>query len=265
MRMLTILLLLAIEQENQVPMNRGDNTRTVVEEAKSMQESANPVWWVSSGAYYFRTRGYAHTFEGSLEETNRWRVLYERNNPRDTDQGYHPQNIFRLVNRGRYENFVQEMYFQITALHLSESENRNESNGVLLFNRYQDSDNLYYTGLRVDGHPVIKKKVAGIYHTLAYPGQLYPGKYDRGEAPNLLPIGKWIGIRSALQSNADSSVTILLYVDTEADGNWQLAAEALDKGEAFGPAFGAGFAGIRTDFMDVRFRGYKATESPALE
>ena len=42
---------------------------------------------------------------------------------------------------------------------------------MLLFNRYQDGQTLYYGGVRVDGAAVIKKKLAGVYTTLAYGGR----------------------------------------------------------------------------------------------
>jgi hypothetical protein len=96
---------------------------------------------------------------------------------------------------------------------LSDSEYRNESNGVLLFNRYKDGDNLYYSGIRVDGQAVIKKKIKGKYFTLVEK-ELFgkDGDYDRKSNPNLIPQGKWIGIKSVLK-NEGEAVDIKLYVD----------------------------------------------------
>jgi hypothetical protein len=136
---------------------------------------------------------------------------------------------------------------------------------VLLFNRYQDGDNLYYTGIRVDGHPVVKKKIGGVYYTLSYPAQTYPGQYDRTQNPTLLPTNKWVGIRSVVRSQEDGSTLISFYLDLEANGTWLLAAEARDDGRVAGAPFGAGMAGIRTDFMDVRFKGYKLEALAVLE
>ena len=111
--------------------------------------------------------GIGKTIQGDFPEGSKWQKKYEKSNPKDTDNGTHPQNIFRLVTKAKWQNFDQEAYFRINRLNLSSSDNRNESNGILLFNRYEDGDNLYYTGLRVDGTAVIKKKYAGKYYTLS--------------------------------------------------------------------------------------------------
>lgn len=232
----------------------------VVEES-SLSEEKDPVWWVNSGAYFcqlYDVVGY--TILGPLPEENSWRKLYAKNNPRDTDDGYYPQNIFRLVTRKKYENFSQGMYFFIVRTNMSESENRNESNGVLFFNRYKDGDNLYYAGIRVDGRVVIKKKVKGTYYMLSYPKAAYPGVYDRTSNPNLLPEKKWIGMRSIIKTVGET-VLIQFYVDLEVSGTWTLAAEIIDDGTIGGPPiFEEGYAGIRTDFMDMIFVGYTTAD-----
>jgi len=102
--------------------------------------------------------------------------------------GYYPQNIFRLLTRTKWQNIEQEVYFKILKVNTSQNSNRNESNGVLLFSHYQDADNLYYGGIRVDGYAVIKKKVEGDYHTLAYePVYTADAAYHRDTNSNLIP------------------------------------------------------------------------------
>lgn len=240
-----------------------------VEESFPMEASMDENWWVNSGAYFTKYEGVGSTVLGELPEDNRWRLLYARNNPRDTDDGYHPQNIFRLVTRTKWLNVEQRMYFNIDKINMSESENRNASNGVLFFGRYIDGNNLYYAGLRVDGHAVIKKKSGGTYHTLAYV-PVYEGVYDNQNSPNLLPEKKWIGMRARFE-NHKGAVRILLYIDREStklseknrekkrEKEWELVALAVDDGTLGGPPiFEQGFGGIRTDFMDVKFRAYRA-------
>ena len=123
---------------------------------------------------------------------------------------------------------------------------------------------MYYTGIRADGYATIKKKIKGVYYTLVYQ-RFIPedrGTYDRSNNPNLLPKNVWLGLKSEIQTNPDSTVTIRLYLDSDRTGDWVLVAEALDDGKTYGgaPFLEAGRAGIRTDFMDVEFDDYKIKE-----
>jgi len=158
------------------------------------------------------------------------------------------------VTRNTWQNAQEEAYFKITADNLSASPNRNASNGILFFNRYQDGNNLYYTGIRVDGAAVIKKKQNGAYTTLIY-NKIFSGTYDHAKNPNLLPKNTWIGLRSETVNNVNGSVTIRLYLDEGWTGVWQLVAEAVDKGSS--PILKTGYGGIRTDFMDVLFENFR--------
>ena len=236
----------------------SDNT---IEETGSMSESSSRDWWLNSGGYFMTQDGVGMTVHGSLPMLDKWRLLYSFSNPLDTDGGYYPQNIFRLVTQSKWKNFNQQVYFKIQKDNLSESPQRNASNGVLMFNRYLDGNNLYYTGVRVDGGVVIKKKINGEYFTLGY-RKYWDGSYDRGINPNLLPKEKWIGVKSELISALDDSVTIRLYLDVGRTSNWELVLQVTDKGNSFGiaPIQGEGFGGIRSDFMDVQFDDYKISE-----
>jgi hypothetical protein len=152
-----------------------------------MSKSDSPYWWVSSGGYVELDGGLAH-HQGELPEGSEWQERFANSNPDATDGGFHPQNLFRMVTRSRWLNFRQQCYFHINRLILSDSASRNQSNGLLLFNRYQDQDNLYYTGLRVDGKATIKKKYQGVYYTLAE-AAILDGKYNRATHPNLCRLG----------------------------------------------------------------------------
>ncbi|MBI5531043.1 MAG: hypothetical protein HY918_06130 [Candidatus Doudnabacteria bacterium] len=225
-----------------------------VSEAGSDITSSSPYWWVNSGGYMYVSAGRGTTVQGKLADIDPFRLLYSLNNPLDTDLGFHPQNIFRLVTRKNdWRNISQEAYFKITADNLSASPNRNESNGLLLFNRYVDSQNLYYAGVRRDGAAVIKKKQNGIYTTLAYAKGIFPGSYNHETSPNLLPLNTWVGLKTEVVTQSDGSVKIKLYMDKNWNLRWQLIAEATD---ANNPITSGGSGGIRTDFMDVIFDNY---------
>ncbi len=238
------------------------NKNINIQETGSINENGDTNWWVNSGAWMQEVGGYGQTLQGNLPLLDPWRLDYGLSNPEDTENGYQPQNIFRLVQRGMWKNFTQEAYFKILKMNFSDSSNRNASNGVLLFNRYVDGDNLYYTGVRVDGAAVIKKKINGTYYTMAYK-QVFPGPtYNRDSVPNILPLNTWIGVRSVLQTNSNGTVTIELWLDNGRTGNWTLALSAIDDNTSYGKNViaSAGHAGIRTDFMDAQFDDYSIIE-----
>lgn len=227
-------------------------------ETGSSKESPSPYWWLNSGGYLHIVDGVGMTATGSLPVSDRWRKAYAKNNSLDTDDGAHPQNIFRLVTKGQWKDFRQESYFQVITDNLSSSPNRNESNGLLFFLHYVDHDNLYYAGLRVDGTAVIKKKQNGVYTTLVQAPVFTTRTYDHATEPNLIPKHAWIGIRAEIVNTAAGAVNIKLYLDVTGIGDWQLAAETTDAPSSENqPIVSPGFAGIRTDFMDVEFKNFR--------
>ena len=216
-----------------------------------MEDSASPDLWLNSGGRFLFAGGFGHPIEGDLPSDDRWRHTYGRSNPTDTDGGMRPQNIFRLITRGTFDDFHQQLTFTILAIDKSASPNRNESNGVLLLEHYLDGDNLYYAGVRVDGAAVVKRKLHGTYRTLGLV-PIDPGSYNRDSNPNLIPENRRITIATETHSNADQTVDIELSVDGAP------VLQVHDSGVG-GPAIaGPGFAGIRTDFMDVEFESYLA-------
>ncbi len=226
-------------------------------ESSEMNLSSSPYFWLNSGGQLNILDGVGSTMKGEASRLNRWRTLYSRSNPSDTDQGIHPQNLFRLITRSKWQDFSEEVYFKIQSDQLSKSSNRNESNGVLLLLRYRDSDNLYYAGLRVDGTAVIKKKINGEYIILTNPKYVLDATYDRDNNPNLLPHNKWIGIRANITNISSDSIKIQLFVDESKTGDWKLIAEAIDSsGNGEEIINGSYYAGIRSDFMDVEFDDY---------
>lgn len=229
----------------------------VLEETSPMEASLDPKLWLNSGGYFTVKNRVGATVQGMLPENDRWRLAHSISNPRDTEDGFRPQNIFRLVTRPRFADLTQELLFYIAAYNVVDSEERKESNGVLLMSRYKDGDHLYYAGIRVDGRPIIKKKVGKTYYNLAYPDAVYPGIYDRLNNTNLIPLKKWTGLRSSVATLENGYVLLRLWLDREALGEWELVAEALDDGSIAIAPYDEGHAGIRADFMDAKFRSYR--------
>lgn len=237
--------------------------RRIIEEAGSIDESADACWWLSSGAQFEMRDGLGRTVQGELPRDADWRRRYAESNPVDTDDGAHPQNLLRLVARNRWGDFRQEVRFKIQHVNLSKSAERGEWSGVLLFLRYQDSDNLYYAGLRMDGTAVIKKKLAGQYTTLAQqPVYAQPTAWDRERHPSLLPMRHWIGLAAAIRTDADGAVHITVSVrDGERHEGWRRVVEAVDEGRDGAVLRNPGHAGLRGDFMDLEFSDYAISGS----
>lgn len=225
-------------------------------ETSDLNNSSSPYWWVSSGAYMDIKNGTGRTVQGDLAIGSKWQVLFNQANPVETDKGLHPQNIFRVVMRTNWKDVQQQVYYKMNKYILSTSPNRNAANGFFQQTRYVTQDNLYYSGLRVDGYAVIKKKYLGKYYTMAYV-KILPGTYNPLLNPNLLPTGTWVGMRTVTKNLDDKRVQIQIYTDFGKTGSWKLAASAIDDGTSFGgPSLGTGHVGIRTDFMDVEFDDY---------
>jgi len=235
----------------------GLSQNMTLQESGSASGSSNTDWWLNSGAYFNVANGIGKTIFGSLGTDNVWRKTYASSNPIDTDNGYRPQNIFRLVTKKTWQNISQQAYFNINTYNLSSSPNRNQSNGILFFNRYVDGNNLYYTGIRVDGTAVIKKKINGTYYTMSQ-NTVFAGTYNAQSNPNLLPLHTDIGLKSVVKDNTDGTVSIKVYVDKNNSGTWTLATQATDDGRSYGgnAIKASAPAGVRTDFMDMQFRNY---------
>lgn len=232
----------------------------IIVEKISPKNSDQKCWWLDSGGTFMVENGVGKTIQNNLSDNHYWRIEYNKTNPIDTNNGYRPQNIFRLINQGRWKNIDQSIFFKINLYDLSQSPNRNPSNGVLLMSHYIDSNNLYYAGIRVDGSVVIKKKYAGIYTTLAIEPFTTSTKYDRYSNPILIPLNKWIGERFVSTNYKDGSVNLKLYIKMNEEENWQLILETNDSSELSGtkPFDTTGNIGIRSDFMDIEFKNFSA-------
>jgi hypothetical protein len=239
-----------------IPVDQFDFA--VLNETGKPEESVSQNWWLNSGGIVNFSNNTLSTNQGSINSNSKWFKAYLTSNPQDTDGGLHPQNLFRLVSKNNLQNIEQSVLFKINRTIMSKSPNRNASNGILFFNRYNDGDNLYYTGVRVDGTGIIKKKKSGIYNTVAQ-NPVFEGSYNINKQPNLLPENKWIGLKSEVKNLSFKDVSLKVYIDKNNNGNWELIAEAIDTGDKYNGAsfINAGRFGIRTDFMDVEFMNFK--------
>jgi hypothetical protein len=245
------------------PFTYNFSSNGMLDEVGSMSETSSPYFWLNSGGKFIIDGGIGKTIQNALPVGNFWQLAYALSSGVDTDHGLYPQNLFRLLTSSTWNNFTQEVSFKITKIHMTETPNRDGYSGILLFNRYKDSDNLYYTGIRMDGTAVIKKKLKGVYYTLAT-GNVFSSEtaYDKDTNPNLIPGNRWIRLKSEVHDLSSGEVSVALFIDKTNSGTWTPVLSTVDKtGQTSGTAVisGAGYAGIRTDYMDVIFDDYKLT------
>jgi hypothetical protein len=245
------------------PFSYTFDVRGTLEETGSPGESSSPYWWLDSGARLYIDNGMGTTVQGALPMLDEWRLKYRLSSADDTEGGYAPQNLFRLLTRSTWDDVRVEADFRIVRDNFSETPSRNESNGLLLMTRYKDAANLYYAGVRVDGHAVIKKKSGGTYHTMAEK-QVFGAAsttYDRTKDMNLLPHNEWISLRSETLTRNNGDVLVKLLMKKEGEAKWTELLRATDDGTKYAsttPITGAYPIGIRTDFMDVEFDNFRA-------
>lgn len=239
------------------PFRYTFNQSGTLMEAGSMSESSSPYFWVNSGGKMELKNGLGMTVQGSLPVVDATRQLYAKMNSLDTANGTMPQNTFRLVTRSQWSSAQESVKFRITKTNLTDTPNRDGYSGIFLFGRYSDQYNLYYAGIRQDGEAVIKKKIGGTYHTLGEK-QVFgeQADYDRWSNPNLMPANTWMGIRAKYENLADGSVRIQLYLDKNNSGNFTQILSVIDSGTGGAPFTNKGYAGIRTDYMDVQFEDF---------
>ncbi|MDP3794918.1 MAG: hypothetical protein Q8R13_03255 [bacterium] len=234
------------------------STNAALREAARAEASANSYWWLQSGGMAEFRNGRARTLQETPAPHAEWRRVYAARHPADSDNGRHPQNIFRLVTRSHWQDSAQQIYARIIRYHPSASSNRNGSNGIYLLARYQDAQNFYSAGMRVDGTAAIVKTTDGVSSELARTALFAERAYDRQKNPQLLPKDTWIGLKARTLNRHDGGVTITLAVDIGATGNWTSVLQVVDDGKTFGgpPHAEFGAAGIRSDFMDAEFDNY---------
>src|SRR3989344_2477980 len=68
----------------------------LLEESSEEVNSEDECWWLNSGAFFLVRGGIGGTIVGPLHISSKWVQLYNLSDPKDTEQGMYPQNIFRL-------------------------------------------------------------------------------------------------------------------------------------------------------------------------
>ena len=242
-------------------MNMKPAVPIVITETDAPETStAHPLLWLNSGALFTISHGVGATILEDLSASSTWSAYYADTNPVDTDNGLHPQNIFRLLTKKEYGDSVQTAFVRIRNIQKSDSPNRNESNGIFFMHAYQNQNNLYYAGMRVDGALVIKKKRDDVYTTLAYKPYFAGTKeYDPARSPNLLPIHTPIGMRSSFLQIDPNTLRITLYISRNKGVTWE---NALSTDTPF--LWNSGMLGIRSDFMDVEIEDYSIQTDSSL-
>ena len=139
-------------------MNYTFNSTGNLKESSDASKSSSPYWWLNSGALLSIQNGVGKTLQGDLSPNNPIRLVYNKNKPVESDNGSHPQNIFRLLTKQSWENNRQQIYLKINGDNLQNPKNRNPWNALSLASRYINDLNYYYVSLRMDGNVSIKKK-----------------------------------------------------------------------------------------------------------
>ncbi len=222
--------------------------------------STSPYWWVDSGGQMTIANGVGSTITGDLPSTNAWNKIYATNFPVATDNGTHPQNVFQMFTNASVQNPSVQIYMNRVRDNLANTANRHTFNGESIIARYKDGNNFYYAGIRADGAVVIKKRLNGVYTTLASK-KILAGTYDATLNPDLIPLGNWIGLKFIV-TDSSAGPKLSLFTDIGRTGSWSLAISAIDDAVKYGsPIAGPGLVGIKSDYADVQFDDFLLSES----
>lgn len=239
-----------------LPWNYAFSSPGTLNQTATVSQSGSPYWWVAGGGQLQVISGLGQSLQGNISSLNRWSSTYKLSNPFETDKGLHPQNVFLMFSRTPQLNIDQTVSVKINRDNLNTLSNRKPWNGIFLMSRWLDNNNYYYAGIRHDGNAIIKKKVNGIYYTLAQK-QILPGVYNATSNPNLLPKNVWIKMRSVTYTDtATGNVHVKLYTDQNQSGNWVLSLETVDNGSKGVKVNSQGLLGLKSDFMDISMDNY---------
>lgn len=226
------------------------NAPGTVFEASNPSASWSPYLWLASGAKLAIQGGAGASLQGDLPAGDPWRVRYADTLAVSSDGGAHPQNVFRLFAKYPVKDASLTTYVNRERDNLSNVENRRGYDGESLIARYQGANEYYLATVRDDGLVSIKRVRDGTYTTLAT-ARVFPGVYDAQSNPDLIPLGKWIGMRFETYDTATSTV-LSLYTDVNDTGVWTLSARGIDASDA--RIDSGGLMGVTSDYADVALR-----------
>lgn len=103
----------------------------VLYQTATSDKSTSPYWWLKSG-YRFQILAGIGTVQGSLLPDDKMRLYYASTSPVTTDNGYHPQNVTKLLTKNTWENFTEQIDAKILAENLSNIKNRFAWNAISL-------------------------------------------------------------------------------------------------------------------------------------
>lgn len=206
---------------------------------QSPERVQSPDWEMTSGSLFARNgNGYTGTIDG---------VSPDSKSTSGTDSA-----VFRLNTRDySFGDAMVSMNLNIAKLTTTSRTPAVDWDGMHIFLHYQSQYELYYASVaRRDGHVVIKKKCKG---GPSNGGSYYPlGASEVSGMP--FALGKWQSVGASVRSNADGTVTIVLYRDGKA------VSSATDTGVGCAPITAAGATGIRGDNAEFDFNNFTVTD-----
>jgi hypothetical protein len=243
------------------PWNYTFSSPGTLNQTATEPTSGSAYWWVSGGGQLIVNNGLGKTLQGDIPSSNPWNSVYAKSMAVTSDNGIHPQNIFSILLRTPSLDTDQSVSVQINKDNLANPENRDPWNGIHLISRWQDGNNYYFAGIRNDGHVIIKKKVNGLFYTLAEK-TFFGGIYNATTNPSLLPKNTWINLRKVTSTDASGNTRIQLYIDQNQSGTWTLALDTTDTGVQGVKITTQGLSGIRSDFIDMSMDNFKFSVPP---
>ncbi|MCA9308573.1 hypothetical protein KC980_03600 [candidate division WWE3 bacterium] len=234
-----IVTIVVITQQNQ----------TLIEDKPNL----NYRWNIVSGGILNIKKSVLSTNIGELNTQNPVYKLYQNKAPIDSDNGKHPQNLFKITTKRSYINSTQKITYKIKKLNLSDSPNRNNTNGIFLLSKYKNEQTYYKAGLRVDGNFIISRTLNGETQILAAK-TYFLGDYDRTQTPYLINTSEEDLLKFETIETKDGVMLKLYYRDTP-KRDWFTMLEVFDPTDM--AIVSKGKNGIQTDFMDVEFTNYK--------
>ncbi len=226
-----------------------------LEQAQTIDQSSSPYFWLKYGGRVKIANGVGSTITGSVPATDTWYKVYSKMDLVEFDNGSHPQNRFFMLmrNSGSETDTSSQVYLNHLASNLSNIKNVHEYNAESLVVRYQDDNNYYFASIRTDGYLTLRKKVGGVYKTLASK-KVLAGSFNPTSAPDLIPTNKWIGLKVTVINSSTSMPTLTVYTDIGRTGTWRMELSATDDPAVYGQSIAnAGLVGIKSDYSDMQF------------